>query len=223
MSSTIETASQSDRLSPEPDERRIVLGGIGWEQYTQIADAMYGCYVRLTYDRGALELATCSPKDGWIAWLAGRLIDILTEETRTTRRSCGRITIQAPKRALAIASDESFYLTNEPAVRGKDDIDFDVDPPPDLGVEVDISSSSRCRMPVYAALQVPEVWRFSRDRVAIHRLAEDGTFHIAACSRYFTFVTPEVLTEFLARRSALDENTLMAQFREWVRAQVRPE
>src|SRR5689334_12972304 len=88
----------------------------------------------------------------------------------------------SPELERAIEPDECFYLTNEPLIRGKEEFNFEVDPPPDLGIEVNISSSSRRRMPIYAALGVPEVWRFSRDHIVIHRLAGDGTYQIAAHS-----------------------------------------
>lgn len=222
MTVTADLDPQAEAAIPEPAEQRIVLYGIEWDQYEQIADALNGRHVRLTYDRGALEFMTISPKHGWIARLFAQFLVILSEETGMARRSCGDITMKRAELERAIEPDECFYLLNESAVRGKDEIDFDADPPPDLGVEVDISSSSRRRMPVYAALKVPEVWRFSRERLTIHQLTPDGTYRVAECSRYFAFVTPAILTEFVARRSTLDENSLMKSFREWVREQNRP-
>lgn len=206
--------------SIQPSEQRFVLDCVEWEQYEQIAEALNGRHVRLTYDRGALEFMTIGSKHGWLARLIARFIVVLSEETGTPRRSCGDITMKRMVLERGIEPDDCFYLTNEQAIRGRDEIDFEIDPPPDLGVEVDIAASSRRRMPVYAALGVPEVWRYARDRVTFHRLSAAGAYEISETSRYFPFLTSTVLNEFLGRRSTVEENALVQSFREWVRQQI---
>src|SRR5204863_3892315 len=56
--------------------------------------------------------------------------------------------------------DECYYVANEPLVRDKLHLDLAVDPPPDLAIEVEISRDSLNRHRIYAALGVPELWRY---------------------------------------------------------------
>lgn len=116
--------------------------------------------------------------------------------------------------------DECFYLTNEPLVRSKDEIDLETDPPPDLAVEVDITRSSLKRLPIYAAIRVPEVWRYDGQVLTIHQLGADGKYAVAERSRYFAFVTGPDLARFLNQRTQIDENSLIRTFRDWVREQI---
>jgi hypothetical protein len=85
----------------------------------------------------------------------------------------------------------------------------------------DISRSSRTRLPIYAALRVPEVWRFDGDQLVIHQLQSNGEYAIAERSRYFPFLSGPDLVGFLQQRTQKDENSLVRTFREWVREQIR--
>ena len=107
------------------------LGAVDWETYRKIADALTGRHVRLTYDRGRLEFMTISGKHGILSRLFNRLIGILTEELAMNVLSCGDMTCDREDAGRGLEPDECFYLENEPQVRGKDDIDLSVDPPPD--------------------------------------------------------------------------------------------
>ncbi|MBO1346131.1 MAG: Uma2 family endonuclease [Hormoscilla sp. GUM202] len=55
--------------------------------------------------------------------------------------------------------DSGFYIQNEPLMRNKKELDLTKDPPPDLVLEVDYTSSVD-RQIIYAALGVPELWRY---------------------------------------------------------------
>lgn len=66
-----------------------------------------------------------------------------------------------------------------PSVRGKKRIDLNRDPAPDLVVEIDITSRSRHREQVYAALQIPEVWRYDGQSLTLLSLSNEGYGAIA--------------------------------------------
>jgi len=120
----------------------------------------------------------------------------------------------------AIEADESFYLENEPKVRAKERIDLNVDPPPDLGVEIDMTTDSRRRFSIYAKIGVPEIWRYDGRAATIHQRQQDGRYNVVDRSRYFSFLTAADLTRVLAQRGQVDQNTLVRSFREWVKSQL---
>ena len=116
--------------------------------------------------------------------------------------------------------DECFDLENEPRVRGKEEIDLAVDPPPDLAVGIELSPATRDRMSIYAALRIPEVWRFDGTRLSVHQLVASGEYVESPLSRYFPKIVIAELLEFIERRTQTDENSLLKSFRDRVRQRM---
>src|SRR5947209_1372580 len=131
--------------SIEPDEKTFQIRDIDWQTYQTISKALEGRHLHLMYDRGLLELMTISQLHGRCSRLLVRFVMILGEELEMTVQCCGDMTLDRADLERGIEPDEGFYLINEPLVRAKTKIDLSVDPPPDLGVEVDISRSSHRR------------------------------------------------------------------------------
>ena len=116
-----------------------------------------------------------------------------------------------------IEPDECFYIENEAKVRGKDNLDMSVDPPPDLAVEIDISRDSRRRLSIYAALGVPEVWRFDGTSLTVYVRQAHGEYEAAPVSPHFPSIPPTEIEAILKRRHEMDDNALMKLFRARVR------
>lgn len=204
-----------------PEDQHFLLRDVDWETYRKIADALTGRHVRLTYDRGNLEFMTISFLHSRISRLIGTLVQVLTEELELPFCPCGDMTCEREDLERALESDEGFYIESEPRIRHRDAIDLSVDPPPDLAVEVEVSRSAKRRMGIYAALRVPEVWRCDGENVIIHQLGPDGQYVIVEGSPHFPILAAEDLSRFLKLRTQVDSNTLVKQFREWVREQIR--
>lgn len=204
-----------------PDGQRFLLRGADWATYRKISDALTRSHVRLTYDRGKLEFMTISSTHGNYSWLIGRLIATVTEELELPVKGFSDMTCDREDLERGLEPDDCFYLANEPLVRNKDSIDLAIDPPPDLAVEVDITRNSRTRLSIYAALRVPEVWRFDGEQLVIHQLQAHGQYIEVERSRYFPFLSGADVVRFLRQRTQMDENNLVRSFREWVREQIR--
>ena len=144
-----------------PQKEQIILKGIHWETYKSLVrDLEAQPSKRLTYDNGVLEIRMpLPPHERYKKWL-GRLVEIITEELGIEIASLGSCTWSRDDLRKGLEPDECYYIQNEAAVRGKETITLSVDPPPDLAIEVDSTSSSLDRMGIYAALGVPEVWRY---------------------------------------------------------------
>ena len=150
---------------------QVVLQTVSWPTYQAlIHDLESEPGKRLTYDQGTLEIMVPLPPHEAYKRLLGRLVEVTTEETATEIRSLGSTTWSRADLQKGLEADECYYIQNEQAIRGKDRIDLTVDPPPDLAIEVDNTSSSINRMAIYAALGVPEVWRFDGETLTICRL-----------------------------------------------------
>src|SRR5206468_1752782 len=97
------------------------------------------------------------------------------------------------------------------------------DPPPDLAIEIDISRSSLNRMRIYAALGIPEVWRFDGESIKITHLdTAKERYREKSHSRAFPFLAAADLQRFLDRVGDQDETTWIRGFADWVRAEILP-
>ena len=118
----------------------------------------------------------------------------------------------------ALEPDECYWIANEISVRGRVDLDLDIDPPPDLALEIEISRSMLDRMSIYAALKVPEVWRWDSETLSVHLLTARGTYRASKRSKTFPFLPLDEFAAFLTRAD-LSETKLIRAFRSWVRDQ----
>jgi Uma2 family endonuclease len=207
-------------LEKHQAEERLVLNGVSWSTYEALlADLEHGG-IRLTYDQGRLEIVSPSGHHEWFARLIGRMIEAMTEELDIPVMSTSSWTLRLELKRRGLEADESYYVANEPKVRGREDLSLDRDPPPDLAIEVEISSPWIKKIPIYAELGVPEVWRYDGQRLRVELLQADGTYAASPTSAAFPFLPIEKLEVFLARRADTDETTWIRQFRAWVREEL---
>src|SRR6266851_39103 len=144
----------------KPFGESVILRDVPWRMYGQLLRAFAERpRVRLTYDRGVLEIMSPVLEHDSGSWFVGRLVVTATEELQLSVLGGGSTTFRRRRRRRGLEPDECFWIANEPRMRGKRRVDLRVDPPPDLAIEVDVTRSSMDRMGVYGALCVPEVWR----------------------------------------------------------------
>jgi Uma2 family endonuclease len=203
-----------------PPGQTLLLQGISWRTYLRLLRAFADRRLRLTYDRGALEIMTLSPEHERFKNLLGYLILVLVEELGWNMASFGSMTFQGRKRRRGLEPDQCYWIQNEPLVRCQDTIDLNRDPPPDLVVEIDISPSAMDRKAIYAALRVPEVWCFDGQSLRVQLLRADGQYGESQQSQAFSFLPPDDVLRFLQLRGSLSETEMLRQFPLWVRQRI---
>ncbi|GAP98447.1 Uma2 family endonuclease [Leptolyngbya sp. NIES-2104] len=205
----------SATLIQSPD--RVILRNISWQSYQSLVrDFESEPCLRLTYDRGTLEIRMPLDPHESFKKLLGRLIEAATEELDLEIRSLGSRTCDREDLSKGLEPDQCYYIQNEAQVRGVAQINLGHFPPPDLAVEVDITSSSLNRFSIYAALNVPEVWRFDGESLTIYSL-QAGEYQICDRSLALPILTAADVMRFLGQYSSIGENRLIKQFRQWVR------
>jgi Uma2 family endonuclease len=216
-------------LIQSPD--RVILRHISWQTYQSlIGDFEWEPALRLTYDRGTLEIRMPLDPHETYKKLLGRLIEAATEELDLEIRSLGSRTCDREDLARGLEPDQCYYIQHEALVRDVEQIDLAQFPPPDLAVEIDITSSSLDRFSIYADLGIPEVWRYDGRSLVFYGL-QAGTYQVIESSAALPIVTAKDLVRFLelrfshgdGARSAVSENSLVKQFRQWVRGQGEKE
>jgi Uma2 family endonuclease len=176
---------------------------------------------RLTYDRGVLEIMSPLPEHERPADMLGRFVMILTEELQLAAVSGGSSTLRRRRRQRGIEPDKCWWIANAHRLQGRIRIDLRTDPPPDLAVEVDVTSSSLNRMGIYATLGVREIWRHHNDILTFHVLdTVTGTYQVHTHSLAFPMISSADLAGFLAQLGQVDDTTLGLQFRAWLRQRL---
>ncbi|MGK7946143.1 MAG: Uma2 family endonuclease [Microcystaceae cyanobacterium] len=194
---------------------RVLLDHISWTTYQAlIRESGEQGNKRFTYDQGQLEIMTPLPEHEIYKKIIDRFIVIIVEEMNLEMRSLGSCTWSRMDLKQGLEPDECYYINQEEAVRGKMEIDLSCDPPPDLAIEIDITSSSLNRMVIYAALGVSEIWRFDGQTLIIYQL-EQGEYKDGQTSRIFPFLKSEDVMRFL-QRTEESEMALIKTFRRWV-------
>ena len=212
MATTVETV-------PIGGEERLLLTGISWEFYLRFCDELDGRRIRLTYDRGNMEIMITKRPHEFYKKLLAKLVEQMVLELNIPVSSGGSMTFQREDLQRGIEPDECWWIAHESQVRGVREFDVQRDPPPDLAVEVEITSSLVNRVSIYAALQVPEIWRFNGTTLRFCILQQDGTYRDGEHSLAFPFLKPEHLTPFLQMEARKDETTRMREFVSWLRDQ----
>jgi Uma2 family endonuclease len=196
----------------------LLLPDTDWRTYSRLLRVFEERpAVRLTYDRGWLEIMPPRGTRILPSIFLGHLVGVLTEELGLPIMSGGSTTLRLRRKQRGLEPDRGYWIANEPAMRDVRDLDLRVHPPPDLAIEVDVSNSSLDRMGIYAALGVPEVWRLDGMRLTFQELSLDGRYAERATGRAFPQVTSSDLMRFLSLLGQQEQNAIVRQFRAWVR------
>lgn len=215
------TADYLEAIEHLPEGAMLRLEGISWGEYERLLEELTEWPgMRVSYNQGRVEIMSPSFQHesyiGVISWMA----HILSEEIGVNVESAGATTYKQERLLKGSEGDQSFYVQNASAIIGKRQIDLDVDPPPDIVVEVDITSESLSKFPIYAAFGVPEIWRYDGEQTRIYHLVNEDYVE-AAASLSFSFLAAQAMTDFLEQSKTQGQTEALAAFRVWVRAQLK--
>jgi Uma2 family endonuclease len=185
-----------------PPTEVIHLSGISWQTYETLLQELSDRRLRLTYNRGTLEITAPSPEHEFSKTVLGRFVETLAEETNLPIHPLGSTTFKRPELSGA-EPDECFYFRNIGAIRGKKRLDLDEDPAPDLVIEIDVTSSSQNRLQVYADLGVAEVWIYNGESLIIKQLQND-MYITSQTSQFFPNVPIPKIAGFLQQAETVD-------------------
>ncbi len=198
-------------------EERVVLHNISWETFDRLlTETGDHRNTRFYYLDGTLEIMSPLFVHEGSNRFFDRLIGAATDELNLDCRFAGSVTLrQQPKRAGA-EPDSSYYIQNEGRVRHLTELDLKKDPPPDLVVEVDITSSSDRRMPIYARLGIPEFWQYNGQSLQYYVLQDDQYVAVSS-SPTFPTLPADMIVEYLQKRLEIGETQAIREFRDWLR------
>lgn len=201
-------------------EQRTLLENISWSTFeTLLKEIGDKRGYRIAYDNGMLEIMSPLYEHENPKIQSDRFIFILAEELGIEIKSAGSMTLKQEQAKKGIEPDNCYYIQSEPAVRGRQELDLETAPPPDLAIEIDITSSSINKSGIYSALGVPELWRYNGRVLKFYQLASEEyvecNFSIA-----FPFLSSTEMSRFFEQTKTMGEIALVKSFRIWVREKI---
>jgi len=204
-----------------PEAATVIFHNVTWEEYEELlAQLGEAPGLRISYNDGVMKVMTTSSKHEKYADFIKILIAHLSFRLRINILFFGSATMRKRKKTKGNEPDASFYVQTAALIGNRIDLDFAVDPPPDVVVEIDIHHDSRDNYPIYAALEVPEIWRYDGQELTIFHLQE-SEYVRAETSQALPMLNSNVLTEYLRRMQQEGEFNAILAFDEWLQSLPR--
>ncbi len=203
-------------------ENYMVLHPISWETFIRLSEELSpNPSKRLAYNEEYLQIMSPLGEHENNNWFIARLIFTMAEEWDMNIKSFGSLTLKRDDIQKGIEPDACFYLKNELEVRNKENIDLNKgDIPPDLAVEIDITSGSLNKLPIYATLGVAEVWRYDGKMLQIYGLnLIQKNYEPINKSLAFPSLDITLIPQWLKQRLIIGETATLKQVRQWIREQ----
>ena len=183
---------------PQEVTQKVILDNISWETYQRLlAERGERSRPRYAYDRGRLEIRVSSFEHENLKHDIATLVEIVAEELELDLVGTASTTFNREDLAQGFEPDACFYLEHAVRIRGHKRIDLATDPPPELVIEIDISSPSLNKFPIFAGLGVGEVWRYHKQTLTILKLSGDA-YQEQSASEVLRPVTGAGLTSLVA-------------------------
>ena len=197
-----------------PKNGTLLLHNISWADYEDVLTKFQNkSAYRVSYNCGVLKIMSPRPDHEFPKDVVLKLVTIYAYEFDIELDSYGSTTYRRRKKAKGAEADTSFYLRNAAKVCGKGDFDLEIDPPPGVVVEIDISNESLDKFEIYAALKVSEIWRFDGKSFNIHILFE-SKYETVSNSIELPLISSALLDEFLQIGREKGQSAMVKIFRQ---------
>lgn len=200
-----------------PGETRVLLENITWQTFkTMLAEMGSERANKISYRQGNIEVMTpLKPHES-----SNRLIEVfvgvLCEELGLEVNRVGSLTLTRDDLEYGAEPDSSYYIQNELLVREKENIDLAFDPPPDLVLEVEYSRPKIDKSKLYAAMGIPEFWRYNGTTLRVYILA-NGQYSETQTSPTFAAIPIKEIPRFIEESKKIGQIAVTRAFRTWVK------
>lgn len=199
--------------------QNLLLKDISWSIFENLlAELGEERSTRLSYSQGMLEIMAPLAVHESDKKIIGNFVEVLLEELNIDFWALGSTTFKNEKISKAVEPDECFYIQNAVNIRGKERIDLTIDPPPELAIEIDISS--RTHFDNYEKLGVKELWRYNGETLEINVLTEGCYLKTQTSYHFPQLAIFETIPHYVKKSKLEGRNATMKAFRLWINEQI---
>jgi len=207
-----------DAIDHLPPGGMLVVQDVSWDEYERLLEELSDRPgVRVTFDQGRLQAVSPLRAHEHYSQILAEMGDIAADALDLPFEQAGSTTLRQIERLRGVEPDRCFYIANEHRIAGKVTLDLAVDPPPDIIVEVDLSSDSGAKLPIYAGLGVPEIWLYDGRRARIlELLPDDSGYADSLRSKFLPCVSVAVLEHHLELSKTASQRAVRRSLRAWL-------
>lgn len=203
-------------MSYLPGGSVLTAPNLSWEEYEEVLEQRAERRgLRISYCDGKLKVVNLTVAHEIYTCFIHNLVSALSLRLHLNVISCGAATMKSQAKAKGTEPDGWFYVQTANVIGIRMDIDFAVDPPPDVALEVDIHHDSLDKLPIYQAFGVSEIWRYDERTLTILHLQHDE-YSQAETSLALPMLTAQILTEYLTQMREEGEFKAILAFDEWL-------
>ena len=196
--------------------QQLLLKELNWQKFEVILSELGDSRAsRLSYSNGVLEIMVPLPEHEKDKEIISYIVQFLLETININFEPLGSTTFKNQLMNQAVEPDACFYIQNYQAVIGKNRLNLEIDPPPDLAIEIDITP--RTRVDNYKLLGVPELWRYTQNGLEINVL--EGAEYIESLSspNFPNIPIVELINQAVAQSQQLGRSEAIRNFKNWLR------
>ncbi|MEG4287780.1 Uma2 family endonuclease [Microcoleus sp. C2C3] len=202
------------QLKIQPGQQ-LLVEDVNWQQFESIlAELGERRASRLSYSNGRLEIMVPLPEHEKAKEIIGDMVKILLEARQIAFESLGSTTLKNERMSQAVEPDTCFYIQNQAAVIGKNRLDMSVDPPPDLAIEIDLTS--RTQLDNYQILGVPELWRYARRGLQINVLQAEQYIESDVSPTFPNIPIVQLVNQYTQQSQVAGRTRAIQAFKSWV-------
>lgn len=199
--------------------QRIVLTDVNWSKFEAILKELGDKRAsKIAYYQGKLEIRMPLPEHEFDKEIIGDMVKILLEELDLERECYGSTTFKREDMSAGIEPDNCFYIKNYRLMIGKRRLDLTIDPPPDLAIEVDVTSKTQ--LSAYETLGVGELWQFEKGQLRINVLQSGKYIESSFSPNFPDFPLVDEIPKFAKISLIEGSSAALKAFRKWVIAQI---
>ena len=202
------------QLKIQPGQQ-LLVEDVNWQQFESIlAQLGERRASRLSYSNGRLEIMVPLPEHEKAKEIIGDMVKILLETRQIAFESLGSTTLKNERMSQAVEPDTCFYIQNQAAVIGKNRLDMSVDPPPDLAIEIDLTS--RTQLDNHQILGVPELWRYARRGLQINVLQAEQYIESDVSPTFPNIPIVQLVNQYAQQSQVAGRTRAIQAFKIWV-------
>ncbi len=197
----------------------VQLEDVDWPEFEAIlAELGDSRGIRIAYNNQTLTIVAPLFQHEKSKVVLGDLVTVLLDELGINHDASGSTTLKRKDLGKGVEPDDSFYIQNYPQVLNKDRIDLTIDPPPDLAIEVDLTSKTDIE--VYAALGVTELWRYDGGRLRIDVLQGSEYSQVEESPTFPGWPLADLAERHVRRAREVGRGQARRELQQWVRLSI---
>jgi Uma2 family endonuclease len=207
-----------DTIDMAPGDE-LILRFRTWDDYENLlARRQDKAALRIRYNSATQEIRIMSPLPRH-----GKNTDILADLVKALLRYQGKdweaFTPITLKRAYqqGVEPDYCFYIQNRQRILGKEGIDFEIDPPPDLVIEVDLTSTTKAED--YQAIASTELWIYRQSHLLIYQFDGQQYQESQTSGNFPDFDIKKLIPQYVDRGWQVGSSVAVREFEQFLNEQ----